>query len=207
MLCVQTEKEDRGQQILAYLPTMLAAVKGHCGAFFPGWEVNVSGGSSAYTADEHGQALALIREMIPEAVILVEFDTPPDHDPIVYDGRSVPPGEEAEWYYTHGHGRLVDVIGLRMCYEWLADPHVWLNGVGGVVCRLQGLFAMPTQWPDGSQVEPGILANCAGPDYGVHKVVIPLEYAAFTRMLTSAKREYRLLAQAMIPTLVGWGEG
>jgi len=166
-------------------------------AAFLDWELVVDGSQAAYEPQDIEHTLDIVREHRPQCVIGVEFATPYGHEPICYDGRAVPKGEEANWYWNKGPGQRMDVLMLEIAYDRADDPAQHVDDVAGATCRFQGTWQNKPNDPD----------NWRGPDYGCHKTVMQFEYAAYLRWSTARKKERRELTQRHVPPLRAWGEG
>ncbi len=206
MLNLQLYGDGQGRRNIDTWRGLLPQIADLITAAFLGWEVVVDGGPSGWTPDELDEMVALFREHCPHAVLGIEFATPEGHEPITYDGRAVPHGEEAAWWWKH-HGQQIDVLMLEIGYHRADDERGFVDDVAGAVCRFQWPFPVKDTWPDGSPVDPGLLNNWRGPDYGTHKVVMLFEYAAYLCWPSERKRARRELVQWMVPTLGAYGEG
>lgn len=195
IVCVQlVDQGGHGAETLERLPALIDAVGADLlRAVFTAWELVVDGGMSQFTGPEHESLLELLRRKLPDCVIGVEFATPPDHDPITYDGRVTPNGEEAAWWYEHAGGRYVDVLMLEVCYERFDDLPRFVDDVNGCICRFQGTWG---------STEPNWSV-----DYHLGKTVVCFEYGAWLRKSTEEKRERREAVQYSGAPLRGWGEG
>lgn len=206
MLNLQLYGDGQGAKSIAVWRVLLPLISDLVCAAFLGWEVVVDGGPSGWTPDELDEMVTLFRQHCPDAVLGIEFATPEGHEPITYDGRAVPKGEEAQWWWRH-KGQRIDVLMLEIGYHRADDPKGFVDDVAGAVCRFQWPYTVVDTWPDGEPVDPDMLNNWRGPDYGIHKVVMLFEYAAYLCWPSERKRERRHLVQAMVPTLAAWGEG
>lgn len=206
MINLQVYGDGEGARTIALWRTLLPQIADLVTAAFLGWEVVVDGGPSGWTPDELDEMVQLFREHCPNAVLGIEFATPEGHEPITYDGRAVPPGEEAQWWWKH-KGQQIDVLMLEVGYHRADDERGFVDDVAGAVCRFQWPFPVKTEWPDGTPVDPDMLNNWRGPDYNVHKVVMLFEFAAYLCWTSERKKARRELTQWMVPTLTAFGEG
>ena len=204
MICLQlVDADGHGAESVAKLRVLLPQIADLVSAALLGWETRVDGGPSGYGPDDLAAAVRVFRQHCPEGVLGVEFATPEGHEPITHDGRT---GLDAVGWWR-GPGQPIDVLMLEVGYHQADDERAFVDDVAGAVCRFQWPFPVRDTWPDGSPVAPETLNNWRGPDYGVHKVVMLFEYAAYLRWSTAKKRARRELVQWMVPTLSAWGEG
>lgn len=204
MLCLSmVDERGHGQTTLAVLDFILPALKDYIVAAFTGWELEVDGGPSLYTPEEHADIIMLTKHHLPDVVLGVEFGTPADReDPIIFDGRIAP---EPDIYWKRQEAREIDVLMLELPYNITGDKRRVAKEVGGAVCRLQGRFDIPDRWPDGERIADDYKNNWRA-DYGVGVNCMLFEYAAFQRWSSDRKRELREFVERVVP-VAGFGEG
>lgn len=204
MVCLDViDSDGRGEEKLAILDRILPELREHIRCAFTAWELNVDGGASRWSAEEHARCIELANRHLGDVVLGVEFGSPADRgDPIIYDGRAA---DDAMQYWQRPEARRLDLVLLEIPYGMVEEPRRVCGEVGGAVCRLQGRFAWPDHWPEGDRISDDYTANWRA-DYGTHKRCLIFEYAAYLRWPSARKRGLREYVQTVIP-ISGFGEG
>lgn len=203
MVCLEIAGEGKGAEALTTWTRILPELRQHIVAVFTGWEIKVDGSPTVWTFAEHARIINLCDRTIPGVVIGVEFWTPEGRtDPIFYDGRGADGPVE---YWQRPEAQRIDVVMLELPYSIINVPRQVATIMGGGVCRLQGLFPLPTHWPDGETIATSVLDNWRT-DYGLHKYVMLFEYASYLKWSSAKKRALREFVHQLIP-ISGYGEG
>jgi hypothetical protein len=190
---LQLYDDGHGAETIAVWERLLPELRDHLCGVVTALELDVAGGPSAYTPEEHEHLIRMFRDACGEQlVVMVSFNVKSDEvtEPVIYDGRCA---ASAEDWWLRGIGQVVDVLGLRMPYCLTTDRHTFAEELSGAIYRLQEAFPIPEAWADGTPLSDEAQANLR--NHFASKLVIPLEYGSSIEMASADKRALRVFAQ------------
>jgi hypothetical protein len=209
-LDLQLYDDGRGAETIAVWQRLLPELRDHLCGVVTALELEVCGGPSAYTPEEHERLIRMFRDACGDRLaIMVSFNVKSDDnpEPVFWDGRAGKPQD----YWLRGIGQDIDVLGYRLPTCLNTDKYRFAEELSGAIYRLQEAFPIPATWADGTPLRPEAQGNLR--NNFASKIVIPLEYGTAPEMASTDKRALRLFAQESLKradgttVVAGYGEG
>jgi len=202
-ICLQlVDENNRGYVTVSRLHSVLDQLKDKVRAAFIGWETTVTDSNSQYTPNEILSVCDIYKQVIPDGILGIEFAQPASRLELIhYDGRGSITNA-IDWWKA---ANKIDVLLAELPYDYIYQFNKLIAEVGGLFCRIEKLFSIPFNYPDGNLISQETRDNWKT-NWGINKKFCLFEYAAFLRETDQFKSELRHYIQKVVP-LTAYGEG